>query len=225
MNPATAYVTHFNGASPADLTLKGSVPIPGNRDFEHRVLARKCKWEQARCGACGGIGAPVDYGLLRLERRIAAESRVPIDSRTVCKHANTGPECRLGIRCISESQARLEDEVMRLCETLRQAMIEPIELPCMQNRESVTFFARDFTTGQHDSVVLIATYYESARPVHDRSFRAIVKLWKELGQTPPAAVPRRPNGVPHTVLNRKLAGCLPAILCKPVERGCHPGCD
>src|SRR5260370_22139190 len=122
----------------------------------------------------------VDDGLLRLERRIAAQRRVAIDSRAIREHANPGAQRGFRSRRICHSKPRLENQIMRLGQAVRQAMIEAIELAGVQYGEAIALFTGDLASGQHDAVVLIAAANEAPTAIHRSCFSWIVELRQNL---------------------------------------------
>src|SRR3954453_20383459 len=106
---------------------------------------------------------------------------------------------------------------MRLRESFRQTMIQPVKFSGMQDREPIAFGGWHAAARQHDPVILVARDDESARRIHNGGLLRIVKLRQELGKASPAAVPGRPDGMTYSVLDIQLASGFPAVLRKPVH--------
>ena len=104
-------------------------------------------------------------------------------------------------------------------------MEEPVELPGVKLRKTIAFGLRQTAAGQHDAVVLIAAHDEAACAIDHRGLRWIVVCGQELGEAVPAAVPGRPDGMPHAILQCQFLGDFPAILHVPIECRCHPRRD
>src|SRR5260370_23502990 len=117
----------------------------------------------------------VDDGLLRLERRIAAQRRVAIDSRAIREHANPGAQRGFRSRRICHSNPRLENQIMRLGQAVRQAMIEAIELAGVQYQETLTLSNGTLASGEHNAVVFIAAGNEAATAIHQSFFTCIAE--------------------------------------------------
>jgi hypothetical protein len=97
-----------------------------------------------------------------LKRRIAPEGRVPIYGRAISECSNSGANSSPWRQGVRDTQARLKDRKMRLCETVGKAMVQAVELTRMQNGEPVALFLRHFAPGQNDAVERIAARDKSS---------------------------------------------------------------
>ena len=220
---APAHIADFDRGAPDDLALESGIPFPCHGDLEHRVLNRLGEGKRALRGAGREIHQSVHYGLLQLERRIAAQRGVAIDGGAIGKRAESGAQGRCRREGVRQAKARLEDLPLRGRKAIRKAVVEAGIQAGVQGGNASAFGAGHAVARQHDAVIRIAADDEAAFGIDHRGSGRVVVLRQELRNVAPLAVPGGPQRPAQAIREGQLVRDLPAILREQVERVRHVG--